>query len=191
MADRKSYYPFIVFTPLLLLLSLFGASETSESQEPHKLTVAYSSRSIAPIYYFLAERFGYFEDEGLDVRLVQIRASVAIGATLAKDVDVLGSITSAIGAIQKGAPIEVLAVTFHRPLFWLVARPEFKSPADLKGRVLGVVSIGGAHHTLLRHILRKGGVNPDTEVTTILAGDVPTQLQALVSNSIQAAALSS
>ena len=39
-------------------------------------------------------------------------------------------------------------------------------------------------------MLRKGGINPDSDVTTILAGDVPTQLQSLASNAIQAAALS-
>jgi NitT/TauT family transport system substrate-binding protein len=83
-----------------------------------------------------------------------------------------------------------LAVTLHRPLFWLVARPEFKNISDLRGKVLGVVSIGGAQHTALRYMLRKGGLNPDADSTTILAGDVPAQLQALASNAIQAAALS-
>jgi ABC-type nitrate/sulfonate/bicarbonate transport system substrate-binding protein len=39
-------------------------------------------------------------------------------------------------------------------------------------------------------MLRKGGLNPDVDATTILAGDVPSQLQALVSGSIQGAALS-
>ena len=175
---------------LLILLSLLWFSGSSTGQETLILTVAYSSRSIAPIDFFIADQYGYFKTEGLDVRLVQIRASVAIAAALAGEVEVLGSITSAISAIQKGAAIKVLAVTLHRPLFWLVARPEFRAVSDLKGKVLGVVSIGGAQHTALKHMLRKGGVNPDAEVTTILAGDVPTQLQALVSNSIQAAALS-
>ena len=100
----------------------------------------------------------------------------------------LGSISTAISAAQRGAPIKVLAVTLHRPLFWLVARPEFKNISDLKGKVLGVVSIGGAQHGALRYMLRKGGINPDSDVTTILAGDVPTQLQSLASNAIQAAA---
>ena len=187
---KRSCFPFIVCVPLLFLLSLLFCLRSPLAQDLAKVTVAYSSRSIAPIDYFVAEQFGYFKAEGLDVRLVQIRASVAIAATLAGDVDVLGSITSAISAIQKGAPIKVLAVTLYRPLFWLVTRPEVKSISDLRGKVLGVVSIGGAQHTALRHMLRKGGVNPDVEVTTILAGDAPTQVQALLSNSIQAAALS-
>jgi ABC-type nitrate/sulfonate/bicarbonate transport system substrate-binding protein len=152
--------------------------------------VAHSSRSIEAINFFVAEQHGFFKAEGLDVRIVQIRANVATAAALTGDVDVLGSITSTISAIQKGAPIKVLAVTMNRPLFFLVARPEFKSIRDLKGKILGVTTIGGAQHTAVRHMLRKGGLNPDIDATTILAGDVPSQLQALVSGSIQGAALS-
>jgi NitT/TauT family transport system substrate-binding protein len=173
-----------------LLPSFFALAASVLAQDLAKLTVAYSSRSIAPIDYFIGEQYGLFKAEGLDVRLVQIRASVAVVATLASEVDVLGSISTAISAAQRGAPIKVLAVTLHRPLFWLVARPEFKNISDLKGKVLGVVSIGGAQHTALRYMLRKGGLNPDVDVTTILAGDVPAQLQALASNAIQAGALS-
>jgi NitT/TauT family transport system substrate-binding protein len=173
-----------------LLISFFVLSQFAMAQDLAKLTVAYSSRSIAPIDYFIAEQHGYFKSEGLDVRLVQIRANVAVIATLASEVDVLASISTAISAAQRGAPIKVLAVTLHRPLFWLVARPEFKNMSDLKGKVLGVVSIGGAQHTALRYMLRKGGLNPDSDVTTIVAGDVPAQLQSLASNAIQAAALS-
>ena len=171
-------------------LSLLGMPAVLWAQDLGKLTVAYSSRSIAPIDYFIAEQNGFFKAEGLDVRLVQIRANVAVMATLASEVDVLGSITTAISAAQRGAPIKVLAVTLHRPLFWLVARPEFKNISDLKGKVLGVVSLGGAQHTALRYMLREGRLNPDTDATTIVAGDVPTQLQSLASNAIQAAALS-
>jgi len=185
----KQWHSFVGLE-ICILLWFFGLSEVSLAQELPKLTVAYSSRSIAPIDYFIAEQFGYFRAEGLDVRLVQIRAAVAVAATLASEVDVLGSISTAISAAQRGAPIKVLAVTLHRPLFWLVARPEFKNISDLRGKVLGVVSIGGAQHTALRYMLRKGGLNPDADSTTILAGDVPAQLQALASNAIQAAALS-
>jgi NitT/TauT family transport system substrate-binding protein len=185
----RRLHPFVLLMGRLGLV-FFGMTDVAWAQDLSKLTVAYSSRSIAPIDYFIAEQYGFFKAEGLDVRLVQIRANVAVMATLASEVDVLGSITTAISAAQRGAPIKVLAVTLHRPLFWLVARPEFKNISDLKGKVLGVVSLGGAQHTALRYMLRKGGLNPDTDATTIVAGDVPAQLQSLATNAIQAAALS-
>jgi NitT/TauT family transport system substrate-binding protein len=187
-AARRSHLLILLVSQILP--SLFAVPAPVPAQDLAKLTVAYSSRSIAPIDYFIGEQHGLFKAEGLDVRLVQIRASVAVIAMLASEVEALGSISTAISAAQRGAPIKVLAVTLHRPLFWLVARPEFKNISDLKGKVLGVVSIAGAQHTALRYMLRKGGLNPDADVTTILAGDVPSQLQALASNSIQAAALS-
>src|SRR5438552_2443022 len=186
----KSYFRSNVFTPLFLIISVFWSFEIGFGQDLPKVTIGHSSRSIEAINFYMAEQYGFFKAEGLDVRLVQIRANVAIAAALAGDVDVLGSITSTLSAIQKGAPIKVLAVTLNRPLFFLVARPEFKSISDLKGKVLGVTSIGGAQHTAVRHMLRKGGLNPDLDVTTIVAGDVPAQLQSLVSNTIQGAALS-
>ena len=187
-AARRAHLLMLLVTHVLFFF--FAVAALVSAQDLAKLTVAYSSRSIAPIDYFIGEQYGLFNAEGLDVRLVQIRASVAVVATLASEVDALGSISTAISAAQRGAPIKVLAVTLHRPLFWLVARPEFKNISDLKGKVLGVVSIGGAQHTALRYMLRKGGLNPDVDATTILAGDVPSQLQALASNAIQAAALS-
>jgi NitT/TauT family transport system substrate-binding protein len=172
------------------LVLLLAAPTVLLAQDVPKLTIAYSSRSIAPIDYFIAEQQGLFKAEGLDVKLIQIRANVAVVATIAGEVDVLGSISSAISAAQRGAPVKVLAVTLHRPLFWLVARPEYKSIADLKGKVVGIVSIGGAQHNALRYMLKKGGLNPDTDVTSVVAGDVPAELQSLASNAVQASALS-
>jgi len=173
-----------------LWLLLIGIPVGVRAQDLTNLTVAYSSRSIAPIDYFIAEQYGFFKAEGLDVRLVQIRANVAVVAMLAGEVDALASITTAISAAQRGAPIKILAVTLYHPLFWLVARPEFKSISALRGKIVGAVSLGGAQHTALRYMLRKGGLNPDTDVTTIVAGDVPAQLQSLASNVIQASAFS-
>src|SRR5262249_36258886 len=107
------------------LLLLLAMPAVLSAQDLTKLTVAYSSRSISPIDYFSGEKYGFFKAEGLYVGLVQIRANVAVIATLASEVDVLASISTAISAAQRGAPIKVLAVTLHRPLFWLVTRPEF------------------------------------------------------------------
>lgn len=179
-----------VFGVFALLLVLAFAPAAWSQGPLQKATITYSSRSISSIDLFIAQDRGFFREEGLEARLVQVRATVAIAAILSDEVQALGSIGSAIRAVQRGAPIKVLAVSLRRPLFWLVARPEIRSVSGLKGKIAGVVTIGGSQHTALKRMLQTGGINPDTEVTTILAGDVPTQLQALASNSIQAAALS-
>jgi hypothetical protein len=52
-------------------------------------------------------------------------ANLAISAGIAGEIDVLGSIGSAIRSIQRGAPLRVISVTLRRPLFFLVERPEY------------------------------------------------------------------
>ena len=55
---------------------------------------------------------------------------------------------------------------------------------------MGTTTIGGSQHTAGVRLLRKAGLNPDKDLTVVLGGDVPTQLQALVNGSIQVGILS-
>ncbi|MBI1993086.1 MAG: ABC transporter substrate-binding protein [Deltaproteobacteria bacterium] len=155
-----------------------------------RVVITYSSRSIASIDLYIAQERGFFREEGLEAQLVQVRATAAIAALVSGEVHALGSIGSAVRAIQRGAPAKVLAVSLRRPLFWLVSRPELKSFSELKGKIMGTTTLGGSQHTAGIRLLRKAGLDPDKDVTVILAGDVPTQLQALVSSSIQVGILS-
>jgi NitT/TauT family transport system substrate-binding protein len=174
---------------LFLALSL-GFPPIAQSQSLQKVVVTYSSRSIASIDLFIAQERGFFREEGLDPELVQVRATAAIAAIVSGEVHALGSIGSAIRAIPRGAPIKVLAVSLRRPIFWLVSRPEVKSFADVKGKVMGTTTLGGSQHTAGIRMLRRAGLNPDKDVTVVLGGDVPTQLMGLVNGSIQVGILS-
>jgi len=102
----------------------------------------------------------------------------------------LSSIGSAIRAIQRGAPLKAVSVSLRRPLFWLIARPEIKTIADVRGKIMGIVTIGGSQHTAARKLLAYHGLDPDKDVSAIQAGEEARQLQALVSNAIQVSAIS-
>jgi NitT/TauT family transport system substrate-binding protein len=174
-----------------VLLFLPAVPSRAAAQAPlQRVIITYSSRSIASIDLYLAQERGFFREEGLDPQLVQVRATAAIAAGVSGEVHALGSIGSAMRAVQRGVPIKVLAVSLRRPVFWLVSRPELKTFADLKGKVMGTTTLGGSQHTAGIRLLRKNGIDPDKDVTTVLAGDVPTQLQALVNGSIQIGILS-
>lgn len=188
MATRKSNSLLQVLLTFLLLVS---SPLTAWPQALQKVAVAYSSRSIASIDLYIAQERGFFREEGLEVQLVLIRATSAVAAAMAGDVHAIGSIGTVIRAIERSdVPLKVLAVNLKRPLFWLVTRPEFKSIKDLKGKIFGTTTFGGAQHMATARLLRKGGLDPEKDITVIVAGDVPTQLQSLVSGVIQIAALS-
>jgi ABC-type nitrate/sulfonate/bicarbonate transport system substrate-binding protein len=170
--------------------SLFAGSEAFSQTALQKVTLSYSSSGITSIEFFIAKEKKFFQEEGLEALLVQMSANTAIAAGMTGDLNGLSSIGSAIRAIERGAPLRAVSVSLRRPLFWLIARPEYKSVKELKGKALGIVTVGGSQHTAARKLITLGGLDPDKDVTAIQAGEEARQLQALVSNAIQVSAIS-
>ncbi|HEY1269076.1 MAG TPA: ABC transporter substrate-binding protein [Candidatus Binatia bacterium] len=160
-------------------------------QAPEKIVFSIPSRSIASIDLYIAKEKGFFREEGLDVDLVQIRGNVAMAAALSGQVQASNGVGTVIRAMERSdLPLKTLTVSLKRNLFWLVARPNIKSIAGLKNARLGTTTLGGSQHTAAARLLRKGGLDPEKDVTVIVGGDVPAQLQSLIAGAIDAAALS-
>jgi NitT/TauT family transport system substrate-binding protein len=160
------------------------------AQSFSKVVIGYPARSIASIQLFIAQEKGFFREEGLEAQLNQVRADAAIAAMLTGELFAYDSVGTSVRAFQKGAPIKVLAVNLQSPLFWLITRPELKSFSELKGKVMGTTSFGGVQHLAGLRMLRRGGLNPEQDITVILAGDTATQLQSIVNGAIHIAVLS-
>ena len=179
----------LAFLFTIVVLSL-GEPQAFSQTPLQQVTISYSSSGITSIEFFIAKEKGFFREEGLEPQLVQMSANTAIAAGITGDLVGLSSIGSAIRAIQRGLPLRAVSVSLRRPLFWLIARSEYKSVKDLKGKVLGIVTIGGSQHTAARKLISLGGLDPDKDLTTLQAGEESRQLQALVSNAIQVSAIS-
>lgn len=175
---------------ILLLLALLMAGQAFAQGGPERIRISYSSGGMTSIDLFIAQERKFFQQQNLNAELIRMSANLAISAGIAGEIDVLGSIGSAIRSIQRGAPLRVVSVTLRRPLFFLVARPEFGSIKDLRGKTMGIVTFGGSQHTTAKRMLALGGLNADKELTAIQIGEESVLLQALTSNSIQVAAIS-
>ncbi len=168
----------------------FSCAQQSTAQTPlQKLSISMSSTGMPSIQLFIAREKGYFREEGFDPQLIRMSANAAIAAGVAGELDALGSVGSAVRGIMRGVPLRVISVDLRRPIFWLVSRGEFRSAKELKGKVLGIVTINGSQHSAARKMLAIHGVDSDKELTFAQVGDEATQLQAMVSNSIQVAGL--
>jgi NitT/TauT family transport system substrate-binding protein len=181
----------LVFSLLagMMLLAHVGAPPL-EAQQLTTLAVGYPARSIGSVQLFIAQERGFFREEGVQVNLTQIRGDIAKAGMLTGDLFAYNSVATSTRAFQAGAPLKILVVNLQSPLFWLVTRPELKSFNDLKGKVMGTTSFGGVQHAAGLRMLRKGGLNPEKDVTVVLAGDTQTQFQSVVSGAIQMAVLS-
>jgi ABC-type nitrate/sulfonate/bicarbonate transport system substrate-binding protein len=181
----------VVFAALCCnIVSLWVAVQAFAQAPLQKVTLSYSSSGITSIEFFIAKERKFFQEEGLEPLLVQTSANAAIAAGITGDLNGLSSIGSAIRAIQRGAPLRAVSVSLRRPLFWLVARPEYKSVKELRGKVLVIVTVGGSQHTAARRLIAIGCLDPDKEITAIQGGEESRLLQALVSNAIQVSAIS-
>jgi ABC-type nitrate/sulfonate/bicarbonate transport system substrate-binding protein len=175
---------------VLLLAVLFFPPAVFGQGAPERIRISYSSGGMTSIDLFIARDRKYFQQQNLNGELIRMSANLAISAGISGDVDVLGSIGSAIRSIQRGTPLRVISVTLRRPLFFLVARPEYASVKDLKGKTLGIVTFGGSQHTTAKRLIALHGLNADKELTSIQVGEESMQLQALTTNAIQVAAIS-
>jgi NitT/TauT family transport system substrate-binding protein len=160
------------------------------AQADDRVRISYASRSIVSILPFIALDKGFFKEEALEPQLILTRGTTAIAASVAGDVEAIHIMGSAIRGIIQGLPMKVLAVYTQRPLFWLTTRPELKTFDDLKGKTMAVTTIGGSQQLAGNHMLRRGGIDPAKEITTIVSGDVPAQLQAQISGPVHITVLS-
>ncbi len=133
------------------------------------ITVSVAAGSADSLVYLpldVARTLKYFEAEGLDVNLrVMPGSEPAASALLSGSAIFSGdSFDRAITAQAQGKDLKMI-VSFARCLGLVVmVRADLKdnilSPADFKGRKIGVTSIGGATHVLAATLAERAGLTP-------------------------------
>ncbi|GAA5335216.1 MetQ/NlpA family ABC transporter substrate-binding protein [Thermus hydrothermalis] len=143
-------------------LALGGLSLAQRGKKRIKL--AFCSQLLCIIPYEVAQRRGYFAEEGLEVELVYARGGAqALQFLVGKAVDYAAtSLDAALQAYRQGAPIVRVLSTGRLPLFALAAGPKstVRSVPDLQGKTVGISALGNADHVLLVYLLKKAGVDP-------------------------------
>jgi NitT/TauT family transport system substrate-binding protein len=168
---------------LMLVVSVLGMPWSLHAE---RITIATPSRGLFEFPVVVAMRKGFFKDEGIDVDKVQMQPALGVKALISGDVDYLLAWGSALRAAVTGVPIKAVVGFAGRPLHVLVARPEIKSPKDLKGKIIGVDSVAGTVDYLSRVAVRHFGMEPERDVKIIVTGESPTRLLALRAGSIDA-----
>jgi len=127
-----------------------------------------------------------FKKYGLEVEYLALNSGrLGMQMLLSDDVQLLFStgVTAVTTNLQK-ADLAIIAGGLNFFPTKLVARPEIKRPADLKGKILAVGSFGAANHMALLVALEKLGVN-SKEVTIIQVGGAAAQMTALAKGAVQ------
>lgn len=181
-----------IYTALIALATLGGTAVPGAVQAAEPLKVVMSSTpSFTWLPFLVAQEvtFGDLEKE-LD-REVEVTyaptPSPAVLALLAGEQDIgIVYVQHAIKAQAEGKNLVVLAKLMKNPTMALLARtdlPEIKDPADIKGKVFGVVGLGSGHHLVGYGIANAYGV-PTSEVQWISTGGVSGWIPAMKSKRV-------
>ena len=175
------------------LLDLHAPSMLAAQAKPLvKVVAGYGSTdgAIAPLWF--AKETKLFEKHGLDVVLVGMgTGSVSLRALIAKDLQI--SSLSGSGLVQaalQGADTVLIAALINGFVFKVFGAPEITSPAQLKGKKLGVSRYGATSDFAVRLALKKWGLNPDRDVSILQIGTTQDTLRAMQTKMLDAGVLS-
>ncbi len=175
---------------IILSLVLFVPFSRAEAQELRKIHVAIPAVTPSVSIFAIAKDRGYYREEGLDVELVAMASAVGTQALIGGNVKFSTLGGASLPPVLRGAPLRFVFTTFSRPMFWLFAKPEIRSVADLKGKKVGISSLGSGPDSILRDLLKKHGLEGGREVAILPVGSGTARFYALQAGSVDAAMLS-
>ncbi|HEX2230405.1 MAG TPA: ABC transporter substrate-binding protein, partial [Candidatus Binatia bacterium] len=159
---------------LLLTLWVFTASNPAQSGA-EEVSLSYTASTLTFLPGRVAVDQGFFRQEGLDVKFIQMRTAALIPALANGHIEYTMSFLPPIDSALRGVPMQMLAVFVDRSLHYLVTRPAIKSTADLRGKtfVLNTVDLSGSTGLVFQAVLRHLGFDPLKDVKWISAPDSP------------------
>jgi NitT/TauT family transport system substrate-binding protein len=176
----------VVLFFITILIAFLTASE-SHAQTKVKIGFTAMTPRMAPMWIAQDQRF--FTKYGIDSEIIFVRSSpTALAAMMAGEIQIGGAGgTAVLGAAVGGTDLKLLATFTNRVTYDLVARPEIKSPQDLRGKRFGVQAIGGTVWMGAILGLEHLGLEPVRDKIKILVvGDFTILAQALAAGTIDA-----
>jgi NitT/TauT family transport system substrate-binding protein len=126
----------------------------SQSKPLKKIRVGVPSVGMGNIIIFVTKEGKLFEKYGLDAEVITVMGSgIGSKALISGNLDIIPIATpTVIAANLAGADMAILAHTMPAVVHALMVRPDIKRPEDLKGKKIGVSSLGSLTDFLVRSI---------------------------------------
>jgi ABC-type nitrate/sulfonate/bicarbonate transport system substrate-binding protein len=156
-----------VLVVLFFMLNLRAAFAQEMS-----LRAVYNALSgvMAPIW--VAQDAGLFTKHGVNVDLKYLAATTAVQGMLGggEEIGLVGN--QGIDAKLEGADLIYVASGLPVFVFQIYGRPETKTLADLKGKVVAVTQPAASTDYAMRIVLKRNGLEPDKDVRILYAQDI-------------------
>ena len=180
----------------LVALTLLGIAACACGAQPEKPAVTIAVGGKASLYYLplsLAERLGYFTDEGLKVEILDFAGGAkSLQALMGGSADVVsGGFDHVLVMRARGQKLKAFVLQIATPAISLgVAKKHaasFRSAKDLKGMKIGVTAPGSSTHAFVNHLLASVSLSSE-DVSIIGVGSGPGAAAAMQAGHLDAIA---
>ncbi len=174
-----------LFVIVLSLFLLVGSADAAD-----KVRMSISAVDVSFLTAGVALKRGMFRGEGLDVELIRMNANVSITALATGDIDYTMVFASVVRGALRGMPLRVVASFMDSSTHLLIARPEYKTIRDLKGKTLAVSTYGATSDVAARMMIKHGGIDPEKDLKIVQLGGERGRYAALKEGVVDVAVLS-
>ena len=151
----------------ILLVSCVPGKEVGGAD---KIRVSVTNPNMSFLPSGVALKKGFFKDEGLDVEIIRMNVPNIITALVTGDIGYTLLFGSVVRGALRGMPMRALASLLDGSTHALVARPEYKSGKDLKGKTVGIGNFGGTDEVAGRMMLKSFGLDTEKDLRFVALG---------------------
>jgi len=163
-----------LFSILLVLCVLQSPVLAAE-----KIRVAVANLNVSFLVAQVAQKKGFLKDEGLEAEIIRMSPPVSVASLISADLDYTTVFGSVVRAAVRGLPVKVLATFVDGSTHALIAQPGIKSVKELRGKTLGVGTLGDTSDVAARMMIKHYGVDPEKEMKILAIGRDFARLAAL------------
>lgn len=189
----SSFWRQVTVTVMTLVLSAACAPAVGPARTPTppsltKITVSYSERVGSYLPLILAADQGIFKKHGLDPELQLMAGSTGMSALLSGQVQIaqVGG-SEVLNAVAGGSDLVMSGNLGAVSSYVFIVAPDINTIEDLKGKQVGISSVGGSADTATRQVMKHFGLDPDKDITITPMGSLQNRTAGLLSGAIQAA----
>jgi ABC-type nitrate/sulfonate/bicarbonate transport system substrate-binding protein len=186
--DCQSLVRAVILGTLFFTASM--ATTVLAQEAKSRIRISYPNISICCLALFAAQQWKIFEQNGLDVESIQMRSQAANSALASGDIHYVAGVgPNSVAATLRGLPSKAVWFASEQLIYTVLARPEFNSLKELRGKRIGLTGLGGTSDVALRIALEAVGEN--YKDFTVVALGAPQLMSGLESGTIEAAQLNS
>lgn len=197
---RSHSRPMLLALGLVALIVVFFVLSGASGAQDKRTTTRSASRSLVNLPVYTASASTTFEDiyVGIDKGFFKKRGlnvSQVLGQTDPSTELISGAVHIAAGTVTTmyvadaaGADLKAIYATGANYESYVAKDPSIKTPADLKGKTIGIFSLNDFDVLITHEMMKQYGVSP-SDYTLLAVGPSPNKLAAVQAGSISAAPL--